>query len=259
MKLVQRSMLVVVCLLSVAMTLGAAWTTKRLTNTGEDKSRPKIAVCNTNAYAVWVDGGGKFIGFRKSIDGGKTWQTSKNLSGITASTWNPDITINESNVYVVWMDETLGNYEIYFRRSIDGGATWKSIKNLSNNTGDSSSPRIAVNGSNVYVVWSDETPGNMDVYLRKSTDSGATWQTAKRLTNNTGDSFSPTIAVSSSNVYVVWHDSTPGNAEIFLKKSTDCGATWQTATRLTNNTGTSWFPKIAVNDPNVYVVWMDST
>jgi hypothetical protein len=33
-------------------------------------------------------------------------------------------------------------------------------------------PQIAVSGRNVYVVWSDDTPGNADIFFRASTDKG---------------------------------------------------------------------------------------
>ena len=68
----------------------------------------------------------------------------------------------------------------------------------------------------------------------------ADWTPAKRLTWNSGDSRLPAIAVDSSgNLHVVWQDDTPGNSEIYYKKSTDGGATWTTSQRLTWNSGAS--------------------
>ena len=155
MKIAKITVLVFACLLVGSLTLGAAWTSKRLTNNTGSSCFPAIAA-----------------------------------SGL--------------NVYVVWYDDTFGgNYDIYFRISTDKGATWQTQKRLTNNTGSSYDPKIAVSGSNVYVVWHDDTPGNSEIYFRRSTDYGATWQTQKRLTNNSGHSCSPKISVSSSNVYVV--------------------------------------------------------
>lgn len=45
---------------------------------------------------------------------------------------------------------------------------------------------------------------------------GDAW-TSKRLTNNTGYSYDPSIAVDGANIYVVWWDYTPGNPEIYFK------------------------------------------
>lgn len=48
----------------------------------------------------------------------------------------------------------------------------------------------------IHVVWSDDTPGNSEIYFKTSADNGATWSANKRLTNNTGASQYPSIAVS---------------------------------------------------------------
>src|SRR5829696_8721108 len=46
--------------------------------------------------------------------------------------------------YVVWTDEATGNGDIYFKRSIDNGASFSNTPiNLSNNTGRSEDPQIA--------------------------------------------------------------------------------------------------------------------
>src|SRR4030043_1661045 len=134
------------------------------------------------------------------------------------------------------------------------GDSWTGNKRLTNNAGSSSYPAIAVDGSNIYVVWEDNTPGNLEIYFKKSDEGGATWTTNKRLTNNAGYSYVPAIAVDGSNICVVWEDYTPGNYEIYFKKSDDGGATWATKKRLTNNAGDSQYPAIAADGSNIYVV-----
>jgi len=49
-----------------------------------------------------------------------------------------------SNRFVVWQDGTPGNYDVLSRRSTNNGATWDTIRNLSNNAGISSFPQLAV-------------------------------------------------------------------------------------------------------------------
>jgi len=97
--------------------------------------------------------------------------------------------------------------------------TWQATKRLTWNSGYSEFPSIATDSSgNIHVVWDDYTPGNYEIYYKKSTDGGATWS-IKRLTWNSGGSCDPTIAIDSSgNIHVVWKDNTPGNLEIYYKK-----------------------------------------
>ena len=192
----------------------------------------------------------------------QTWQATKRLTWNSGDSWYPAIATDSSgNIHVVWEDNTPGNYEIYYKKSTDGGATWSQAKRLTWNSGHSLYPVIATNSSgNIHLVWCDSTPGNYEIYYKKSQDGGATWST-KRLTWNSGCSRRPVIATDSSgNIHVVWYDTTPGNAEIYYKKSQDGGATWSKIKRLTWNSGGSYeSARVKDSSGNIHVVWDDNT
>jgi len=241
------------------LSLGAAWTKKRLTYNAGDSQAPAVAAEGANVCVAYVDDtpGNDEIYFRRSADGGATWQSAKRLTNNTQLSASPRLAVSGANVYVVWYDEAPGNAQIYFRRSNDYGATWQAEKRLTFNPEYSYLPDIAASGANVYVAWSDSNPGNLEIYFRHSSDNGATWQTAKRLTSNSGFSAYPALAASGANVYVAWTDCSSGNCEIYFRRSADGGATWQSAKRITNNTGNSDFSRIASSGSNIYLVWVD--
>lgn len=251
----------VVWLMAGSLTLDAAWTTKRLTNNSGESMAAQVAVSGSKVYVVWHDStpGNNEIYFDKSTDGGATWPAAQRLTNNAGSSEAPRIAVSGSNVYVVWWDTTPGNVEIYFKKSADGGVTWQAAQKLTNNTGSSYSPRIAVSGSKIYVVWWDNTPGNYEIFFKKSTDGGATWQAAQRLTNTAGDSQFPRMAINGSNIYVVWSDNTSGSFDVFFRRSSNGGATWQAAQNLSNNAGSSRDAVIAVSGSNVYIAWDDNT
>ena len=167
----------------------------------------------------------------------------------------PSGVVNASNAYVVWEDDTPGNSDIFFRASQGLGTI-----NISNDTGSSFNPRIATSGNNVYITWRDDTPGNNDIFFAVSNNNGTSFGTPINLSNNTGSSVFPKIAVSGNNVYVTWQDDTPGNREIFFAVSNNNGASFGSPINISNNTTDFTLePQIATSGNNVYVAWEDAT
>ena len=178
-----------------------------------------------------------------------------------ASSFNPAIAVSGNNVHIAWSDFSFGNFDIFYRRSFDGGATFGPIINLSDNAGSSGRPAIAIFGNNVHVVWQDDTAGNTDILYRKSADEGASFTgPIKNLSGNAGVSIAPAMAASGNNVHVVWEDNTPGNSDILYRRSIDGGSTFPNIIKnLSSNAGFSFNPAIAVSGNNVHVVWQDVT
>jgi hypothetical protein len=238
--------------------------TINLSNSPIESFIPRIAVSGKNVYVVWQEGlleGPSDVSFKRSTDGGKTFGKTINLSDNPKSSTNfPEISVSGKNVYVVWDDDTPGNFDIFFRRSTDGGKTFGKTINLSNNDGNSEIPRIAVSGRNVYVVWKDFTLGLEDIFFKRSTNKGDDFGKTINLSNNPeATSERPRIAVSGRNVYVVWQDDTQGNGDIFFRRSTDGGKTFEKTKNLSNNAEGSLVPQIVASGRNVYVVWEDFT
>jgi hypothetical protein len=151
-----------------------------------------------------------------------------------------------------------GNFEVYYKKSTDAGATWTTSKKLTSNSGGSYGPAIGLGASgNLHVVWSDDTPGNEEIYYAKSKDKGATWTTGKRLTFTSGYSVDPVMALDSSGrLHVAFMDNTFGEFEIFYKKSVDGGVTWTTNKRLTWSLYAQGSPALGVDSSgNLHLVW----
>ncbi len=232
-----------------------------------DESYPQISASGKNVYMLWQSSpyGNDEIFFAKSTDNGTSFGSTINLTKNTAVTTAPQISSPGNDIYVVWVDNTAaGHNNTFFKKSTDGGATFGSTINLSNDNGQSSDLRLFSSANNVYVVWSDNTTGNDDIYFKKSTDGGATFGGTINLSNNPGLSKDPQIAAFGNNVYVVWSDNTPTkfdkthNRQIFFKKSTDGGATFGGTINLSNNHGFSLYPKIDVSGGNINIVWQDN-
>ena len=191
---------------------------------------------------------------------GQSFGNLTNLSNNTGFSSNPQITTFGSNVYVVWRDNSSGNYDIYFSSSVDNGTTFNGIENLSNNDGRSDEPQIAAVGVNVYVVWRDNSSGKDQIYFKRSSDTGNSFNTTENLSNSNGSSTDPQITATGNNAYIIWSDTTTGNGDIYFKSSTNNGTSFSFPKNLsTNLDGPALFPQVEAMGNNVYVVWQDET
>jgi hypothetical protein len=107
-------------------------------------------------------------------------------------------------------------------------AQWQEDVRLTNNPASSQTSYnnawcVAADGDFVHTVWYDYRDGNFEIYYKRSTDGGESWQADTRLTSDTAVSCNPTISVSGMVVHVVWNDLRDGYSEIYYKHSTDEG------------------------------------
>jgi hypothetical protein len=163
-----------------------------------------------------------------------------------------------SHVYVLWqnsMPSDNRNYDIFIKNSVNNGTTFGLPINLSNNSGFSEHPQIAVYGNNVYAIWADDTSGNREVLFTRSVDNGASFDSIKNLSNNTSDSLNEEIAVFGDNVYVIWLDQDEDSTNVLLRASADGGATFGRTVNISSNANDQTFPKIAAYGSNVYIAW----
>ena len=103
-----------------------------------------------------------------------TWKANKRLSELGAGSDAPVIAVDGSNIYVVWqaLNSNAANYELIFKRSVDGEVNWEADQWLTNTAGESQHTAIAVDSSNIYVVWRDNTPRKYEIYFKRSADEG---------------------------------------------------------------------------------------
>jgi N,N-dimethylformamidase beta subunit-like protein len=235
---------------------------------------PQIAVSGNNVFVAWRDAT-HGIFFTRSTDNGGTFGNPVILykvknEGIGSKVFGPRITAypRSDNVYVVWHSGDIKQHarvkalisDAQYIRSTDNGATFGNVVNLSNYSGSSVNPQIAVSQNNVYAVWTNNFQEKYgQVFLTRSTDNGATFGDIVNLSNYSGSSVNPQIAVSQNNVYAVWTNNFQEKyGQVFLTRSTDNGATFGDIVNLSNYSGSSVNPQIAVSQNNVYAVWTNN-
>lgn len=196
---------------SMSMDGGSTWLPPAIISGAPGSYAAAIAIdSEDNLHVVWQHIiSGKYEIYYATKPSGDPWSTAVNVSHNSGDSYYPAIaTDNSNNLHVVWEDLTPGNYEILYSISEDGGLTWSTSVNISNNEDSSVFPDIATDSNNgLHVVWSDWTPGNLEIYYA-SKPSGGSWSTPENISNSEHDSNTPAIAIDNHirNLRVVWSE-----------------------------------------------------
>jgi Neuraminidase (sialidase) len=86
-------------------------------------------------------------------------------------------------------------------------------------------PRAVCCGDTIHLVWWQAYIGHDEVFYKRSTDAGWTWEADVLLSvEDSQSSVLPQVAVSGNIVHVIWHEEDFG---ILYRRSTNSGVTWQ--------------------------------
>ncbi len=203
---------------------GASWTPPvNISWTAGWSWTPAIAADTSgNLFVAWWDlTVNEEIYFSRSTDSGVTWSFPLNLSNTpVGESTTPDIAVdNSGNINVIWDDEFPDPDElVYFSRSTNGGATWTTPADISNNAPFDYGSVIAVDTAvNINVVWRSWTTGRPELFFSRSIDDGVNWSFPVNVSNITPNCERQAIAVDSAgNIYIVWEGSA---GEIYFNTS----------------------------------------
>jgi hypothetical protein len=240
-----------------------------------DSTNPQIAAdAAGNIYVVW-EGDSIHLGIflSRSTDGGASFSTPlTSLAPSSTSSLGPQIAVGaDGSINVVWQGTLNVQSIISFSRSVDHGATFSNPPtNISKDSGNSSSPQIALDSSgNINVVWVDDTPGNLAIMFRRS-DKSATFPTASinvsknPASSSQGNCDRPQIGVDANgNIEVVWQQNTSTSTiihQIFSAGSTNGGSSFSPPQNLSKTLGDATNPGLMVEATGgINLGWQDTT
>jgi hypothetical protein len=174
---------------------------------------------------------------------------------------HPSIGIFKDNIHVIWSDSrhypVTNRAEIYYINSTDGGKTWNPEVRLTFFDSTKDYPRMAINGQNIHIVWTDDRDvGSTRIYYKNSTDGGNTWSADKRISPLSADASgqNPDIAIDGNKIHVVYPDAD----RLKYINSSDNGITWSEPQQLTPGPiRHAAHPSIAINGSNIHIIWRD--
>jgi hypothetical protein len=254
---------------------GTTWgPTQRMCSTcGKGEYDVTLAVTSAGTvYGTFMQG--NHIQFTQSTNHGSTWSTPVQIS---QGTWadKPWMAAgaNGQDVYVWWSSH--GNVDVV--ETHNAGATWTApaqITNESNiyyypNGGTVLPNGTPVMGASEYPEKGNNTKltGPIPIVTFRSTNGGSTWTRTVVDTLNTGATFATssvtTVASDASgNLIVLYSGSTSvgANGHVYVRRSTDSGATWSARTEMTTSAGGADATSVAAAGKaagQFVITWMD--
>jgi hypothetical protein len=223
-------------------------------------------------YAVYMQGNN--ISFTKSTDHGATFTAPLTISG---GTWADKpwmaTSANGQDVYVGW--STRGN--VITVESHNGGTSFTTPQQITNESAIYYYPNGAAvlpNGTAVIVASRYPEKGNatkltgpVPIVVFKTSDGGSTWTRTVVDTLNTGASFATssvtTVASDAAGtLLLVYSGSTTvgANGKVYVRRSTDSGASWSAASEMTTSAGGADATSVAAAGKasgQFAITWMD--
>lgn len=176
-----------------------------------------------------------------SRDGGKTWTQSTTPVDTRSKAFEPRVAwARGQSLVVAWSDERRAarSFDIYARRSPDGGATWEPEQLLSRFPSQAPNDlyaRVRLVGDDqdrLWAVWVGLRSGRSALYLSRSTDAGRTWTDPVPLSGDGQSVFGHSLVRAADRLLLVWQDTRTGRDRIYAAISADGGLTWTAPARV---------------------------
>jgi hypothetical protein len=242
---------------------------------GEQHGPIATASSGNKLFAVWQDSrSSNAIYSSRSFDNGTTWAPNKRVDDPIFNSSTPKdpavaVTMN-GTLLVTWQDNRRNtlDYDIFFAKSYDGGATFKKNVKVDDSQTTPSTwqerPSIAVTmAGKIYIAWTDDRTGTMRVRGALSTDMGATFTVSKEIVSTgTSGQNEVDLVANGNRIFGAFMDNAIGVPHPYVCSSIDGGKTFSTPTRLDNSgspgkaqNGVSIAP---IPSGGVVAVWADS-
>jgi hypothetical protein len=197
-------------------------------------------------YAAINNQANGYIGtmyYRRSTDDGANWSAASqpypNGSGTYSSASRPSIAVSGDYVHLCWAATIDGvtiltAEEATYGRSTDAGQTWDARVVLGGSAPDAYAHRpdiaIAGDGSTVLYVWQmgyvGGPIGDLELYVRRSTNNGTSWDNQYRLTRIANESEHAVVSARGNRASVIYAEYGSGTGRATAIYSEDAGATW---------------------------------
>ncbi|MBI2011173.1 exo-alpha-sialidase [Candidatus Daviesbacteria bacterium] len=239
---------------------------------------PSIAIdSKDNIHLVWYGTddpkleNNRQIKYAKSLDGGDTWSTAANVSYVDGfngqSLWqeHPDILVGKDDtLFIVWegKDKNTSNQQIKFSKSLDGGSSWSSWKNIKSANNSQSRPTLVQDSSGKLYVFTYSKNGlsNQQIWVTSSDDGGDSWSDWSNIANSKTDSRHVDATIdTSNNIHTTWRQYDTKTKRTKIYYSFFDGSVWSKPMAVALSKDYQYFSQIGESQGKIFITWFETT
>jgi hypothetical protein len=228
--------------------------------------QPALAHDGTNFLVVWADYTGvnssNIYGARVSSTGAVIPPSDIAISASSNGQYTPAVAHDGTNFLVVWQDFRSGRSDIYGARVSETGTILNTsgipISTINTNK---YSPKVAHDGTNFLIVWSEyRGTTSEDIYGARVSSNGTVLDTSSiPISTATNYQSAPAVIHNGVNFLVVWQDYRSGtNYDVYGARVSSTGMLLDTSgIPISTNTNNQYIPVVAQDGASFLVVWSE--
>lgn len=155
----------------------------------------------------------------------------------------------DDTLHLVYNQQAGNGPDIFYASKLEDG-DWSAPVDITSDESISAEVSLATDrDGGLHLAWSAEHEGNWQIIYRSRAPDGQ-WSLPVNISNNQGESRSPTLAMDShNNTHIVWHDDTASKGTWdLLYISVSAADEWQPMVNITEDTnGTAGFPALVID------------
>jgi fibronectin type 3 domain-containing protein len=168
----------------------------------------------------------------------------------------PSLVWSGTQFAMAWDDARSGSPKIYFCRVSEAGIP--SPEAQVTTAGSCLNPSLAASSTGFGLSWDGDPDGNREIYFALLTSTGTRIAADVRVTNNSADSRSPSLAWTGTQYGVAWEDERTTVTDIYFARVSGGGAKLGVDVQITSDAASSQVPSLVWTGSEFGVAWLDS-
>lgn len=236
---------------------GQSWgAVQQLSDSAVYSYLPQLSSDGTRAIATWsttaiATNTGQVA---TALGGGPVWITPSAITDPASFPTVPVPAADAARIGVAWGALVGGSWQVYFRSSIDGAATWSDPVAISAPQSELIfAPQVVIDGDTITVAWIAEDD---QVWATSSVNGGANWSTPAAVSDGGADVFLFHLIGHGDEVALAWQEGATTSTGV-VRFSTGSGTGWSVPVELSDPAMRAAAPQLISHGDHLVAAWTE--